>query len=107
VNHLEVLNRANPRAYFDFSFQTVQYSDSGRLLERFLALPMPVHFVYGSRNRGLSYLDQLRASHSVTEIAEADHFPFYDAPDAFADCVRGALEHGRSGKGKGHELRRL
>jgi len=103
VNHLEVLNRANPRAYFDFSFQTVQYSDAGRLLERFLALPMPVHFVYGSRNRELSYLDQIRASPcSVT-----DHFLFYDAPDAFADCVRGALEHGRSGKGKGHELRRL
>lgn len=58
AKHSEVLNRASPRAYFDFSFQTVEYSDRGRLIDRSLALPTPIHFVYGSENRGLSYLNR-------------------------------------------------
>lgn len=91
AKHLEVLNRADPRAYYDYSFQTVEYSDNGRLLDRFLSLPVPVHFVYGSVNRGLTYLPRLRASRcTVTEVEDADHFLFYDAPAAFADCVRRA-----------------
>ena len=91
ARHLSVLNRANPRAYYDFSFQTVQYSDHGELITRFLALPIPIHFVYGSSNRSLSYLPQLRSSRCrVTEIADAGHFLFYDQPVAFAECVRDA-----------------
>ena len=91
AKHLEVLSRADPRAYFDYSFQTVEYSDQEKLLDRFLALPMPLHFVYGSRNSGLTYLPRIRASRcALTEIGDADHFLFYDAPDAFADCVRRA-----------------
>lgn len=93
--HLEVLNRADPRAYFDYSFQTVAYSDNGGLLDRFLSLPVPVHFVYGSGNRGLTYLPRIRASRcTATEIMDADHFLFYDAPEAFADCVRRAAVAG-------------
>lgn len=88
AEHLKVLALANPRAYYDFSFQTVEYSDKGRLLDRFLGLSIPCHFVYGSRNRGLSYLPRLRESScTVTEIDGADHFLFYDAPGDFADCV--------------------
>jgi pimeloyl-ACP methyl ester carboxylesterase len=95
AKHLEVLNRADPRAYYDYSFQTVEYSDNGRLLDRFLSLPVPVHFVYGSANRGLTYLPRLRDSRcTVTEIMGADHFLFYDAPEAFADCVRRAAAAG-------------
>jgi hypothetical protein len=72
AKHLEVLNRADPRAYYDYSFQTVEYSDNGRLLDRFLSLPVPVHFVHGSVNRGLTYLPRLRASRcTVTEVPEA------------------------------------
>jgi pimeloyl-ACP methyl ester carboxylesterase len=89
--HLEVLNRADPHAYFDYSFQTVEYSDHGGLLQRLLSLPVPVHFVYGSENRGLSYLPRIRSSRcAVTEVPDAGHFLFYDNPAAFADCVQGA-----------------
>jgi pimeloyl-ACP methyl ester carboxylesterase len=89
AKHLEVLATANPRAYYDFSFQTVEYSDNGRLFNRFLELPIPQHFVYGSNNRGLTYLPQLRQSScTLTEINGADHFLFYDAPEDFARCVR-------------------
>ena len=91
AEHAKVLELADPRAYYDFSFQTVSYSDSNALLTRFLALPVPIHFVYGSRNRSLSYLPRLRQSRCrVTEIADADHFLFYDQPRAFATCVRDA-----------------
>jgi pimeloyl-ACP methyl ester carboxylesterase len=93
--HLEVLSMADPRAYYDFSFQTVEYSDTGHLLNRFLELPLPRHFVYGSMNRHLSYLPELRRSSCIlTEINDADHFLFYDAPEDFAASVAKAA--GRS-----------
>jgi pimeloyl-ACP methyl ester carboxylesterase len=84
-----VLETASPRAYYDYSFQTVEYSDNGRLLDRFLSLDVAQHFVFGSKNRHLSYLPVLRASSCrVTEIANAGHFVFYDAPEAFAASWR-------------------
>jgi pimeloyl-ACP methyl ester carboxylesterase len=88
AKHLEVLGTAHPRAYYDFSAQIVSYSDEGRLLDRFLALPTRCHFVYGSKNRHLSYLPRLRQSPCVmSEIEGADHFLFYDAPVEFANVV--------------------
>jgi pimeloyl-ACP methyl ester carboxylesterase len=85
AKHLEVLEIAQPQAYYDYSFQTVAYSDHGRLLDRFLALPVARSFVYGSANRSLSYLPRLRESDcTVIEIPNADHFVFYDAPADFA-----------------------
>ncbi len=83
--HLRVLDRANPRAYYDYAFQTVEYSDHGNLLERFLSLPVPRCFLYGSENRHLSYLRRLRESEcTVIEIPNADHFLFYDEPNYYA-----------------------
>jgi pimeloyl-ACP methyl ester carboxylesterase len=91
ARHLEVLRDADTLAYFNYSLGLVQHSDHGRLLDRFLALPVPIHFVYGSANHWLSYLPRLRASRcGMTEVAGADHFLFYDDPAAFAECVQGA-----------------
>ena len=95
--HLEGLAKANPHAYHDYSKQTVDYSDNGKLLERFLTLPMPKCFVYGSENRHLSYLSRLRQSDcAVIEIPNADHFLFYDNPGALAtELANIALEISR------------
>jgi pimeloyl-ACP methyl ester carboxylesterase len=88
VQHLRVLEKANPRAYYDYAFQTVEYSDHGNLLERFLSLPVPKCFVYGSENRHLSYLQRLRGSEcTVVEIPNADHFLFYDEPICYAAAL--------------------
>ena len=88
ASHLTVVQRANPRAYYDNSFQLVKYSDDGNLLDRFLALPMEKYFVYGEENRHLKYLPVLRESSCrVFEVAQANHFPFYDDPKAFADIL--------------------
>lgn len=88
AQHLRVLEKANPRAYYDYAFQTVEYSDHGNLLERFLSLPVPRCFLYGSENRHLSYLQRLReAECTVIEIANADHFLFYDAPNSYGEAL--------------------
>jgi pimeloyl-ACP methyl ester carboxylesterase len=69
------------RAYHAYSFETVIESDSGRLIEEFLGLPIPRLFIYGEANKGLSYLPRLRASDvRVREIPSSAHFMFYDNP---------------------------
>jgi pimeloyl-ACP methyl ester carboxylesterase len=85
LKHLQVLEQANPRAYYDYAFQTVEYSDHGNLVRRFLSLKAPRCFLYGSENRHLSYLQQLRESEcGVMEIPNAGHFLFYDEPSNYA-----------------------
>ena len=85
AQHLKVLAKANPRAYYDFAFQTVEYSDHGNLLQRFFSLPVPTCFLYGSENRHLSYLQRIRESGcTIIEIPNANHFLFYDAPNHYA-----------------------
>ena len=72
----------------DYSFQTVEYSDHGNLLDRFLSLPAPKRFLYGSQNRHLSYLQRLRESECmVIELPHANHFLFYDQPNHYAAAL--------------------
>ena len=89
ARYLATLERgASTRAYYDYAFQMVAYSDRGNLLDRFLALNIPTLFVYGSKNEHLSYLPTLRASScAVARIENADHLPFHDNPDAFAEAL--------------------
>ena len=86
------------RAYYAYSFQTVRESDSGRLLQEFLALPLPRLFLYGDQNKGLSYLSRLRKSSvQVGEIPSAAHFFFYDNPIATFQAIGDFLhEHWRN-----------
>jgi len=71
------------RAYHAYSFQTVKESDAGQLMTEFMSLDLPRLFLYGERNKTLSYLPALRDSDiQVAEIASAGHFLFYDNPVA-------------------------
>jgi pimeloyl-ACP methyl ester carboxylesterase len=71
------------RAYYAYSFETVEKSDSGLLLREFLTLQLPRLFLYGDRNKTLSYLPQLASGGiRVREIPSAGHFLFYDNPIA-------------------------
>ena len=80
IAHNMALN-VDMRAYHAYSFETVAESDSGRLLEEFLALPIPRLFLYGEANQTLAYLPRLRRSAiRVQEIASSAHFLFYDKP---------------------------
>jgi pimeloyl-ACP methyl ester carboxylesterase len=88
AQHLRVLERANPRAYYDYAFQIVEYSHHGNLLERFLNLHVPRCFLYGSENRHLSYLERILESEcSVVEIPNAGHFLFYDEPNYYSAAL--------------------
>ena len=76
------------RAYHAYSFETVRESDSGRLIEEFVRLPLPRLFLYGECNGSLSYLQRLRSSGvQVVEIPAAGHFVFYDNPVATFQAV--------------------
>lgn len=80
IAHNMALN-VDIRGYHTYSFETVAESDSGRLLEEFIGLPIPRLFLYGDVNKGLSYLSKLRASDvRVREIPSSAHFLFYDNP---------------------------
>jgi hypothetical protein len=76
------------RAYHAYSFETVKQSDSGRLLQEFLGLQLPRLFLYGERNKTLSYLPELRGSGiQVAEVPSAGHFLFYDNPMATYQAI--------------------
>jgi pimeloyl-ACP methyl ester carboxylesterase len=84
------------RAYHAYSFEIVKESDSGRLLQEFLSLQLPRLFLYGDRNKTLSYIPQLRSSDvQVTEIPSAAHFLFYDNPIAVYKAI-GDFVHAQS-----------
>ena len=88
ARHLRVLEKANARAYYDYSFQTVEYSDHGNLLNRLLSLPAPKCFLYGSQNHHLSYLPRHRESECIViELPHANHFLFYDEPNHYAAAL--------------------
>lgn len=66
----------------------VALSDHGRLLDRFLALPAPTMFMYGSQNDSLSYLDKLAAEGvELAEISRCAHFPMYSNPTEMWDRI--------------------
>jgi len=87
------LEKANKKAYYDYSPSLVEYSDTGNLLERYLALAIPKLFVYGAENRALSYLPQLtERGCALVEIPASNHFPFHDNPAAFYHTIASFLE---------------
>lgn len=102
IAHNMAMN-TNLDAYYAFSHETVRESDSGRLIEEFLALKMPRLFLYGAANRSLSYLERLRQSEvEVSEIPRSAHFLFYDNPiETFATIGTFVHRHNRSGSGIG------
>ncbi|RAH68574.1 alpha/beta fold hydrolase [Aspergillus aculeatinus CBS 121060] len=66
------------RAIFE---SMVQLSDSGSLLEMFLAFSCPKMFMFGEENAGLSYLPRLeKEGVELALIRESGHFPMYSNP---------------------------
>lgn len=79
ANNLEL--NTNVKSYYNYSFQTVEYSATGKLLDQLIALTIPKIFIYGQKNRSLSYIRALLDNKmNVKEIPKSDHFIFYDNP---------------------------
>ena len=91
---LETLERHSfPKAIYDYCPSLVDYSDNGNLIQRFTQLEIPTIFVYGSENKSLSYIPQLKNKGcQVVEIANSNHFPFYDNPQGFYGVVSNFLQ---------------
>ena len=59
----------------------VQLSDNGKLMDKFLSLPLPRMFMYGIQNQTLSYLNHIKSKGvQLSEISDCGHFPMYSNP---------------------------
>lgn len=79
ANNLQL--NTNVKSYYNYSFQTVEYSATGELLKQFIGLDVPKVFIYGQENSSLSYIPELIKNQvNVKEISGSNHFVFYDNP---------------------------
>ncbi|UCD71423.1 MAG: alpha/beta hydrolase [Syntrophobacterales bacterium] len=86
VDTLEM--NSSPNAFFDYCPSLVSYSDNGNLIQRFTELNIPKIFIYGSENDSLSYILRLKNKGcEVAEIANSNHFPFYDNPQEYYNVI--------------------
>lgn len=86
ANNLQL--NTNVKSYYNYSFQTVEYSATGELLKQFMALSIPKVFIYGNENSSLSYIPELiKNGINVKEISGSNHFVFYDNPKELYDVI--------------------
>jgi hypothetical protein len=86
ANNLEL--NTNIKSYYSYSFQTAEYSATGNLLAQFIDLRIPKVFIYGKKNRSLSYIPTLIANDiNVKELRDSDHFIFYDNPAQLYEVI--------------------
>lgn len=86
ANNLQL--NTNIRSYYNYSFQTVEYSLTGELLQQFMALKIPKVFIYGEENKSLSYIPELIKNEiNVQEVPDSNHFVFYDNPKALYEIM--------------------
>jgi pimeloyl-ACP methyl ester carboxylesterase len=79
---------SSPRAFFDYCPSLVDYSDNGNVMQRFTELRIPKIFIYGSENYWLPSIPQLQNKGcEVVEIANSNHFPFYDNPRDYYEVI--------------------
>ena len=92
--YVDTLERySSAQAIFDYSPSLVDYSDNGNLIQRFTQLEIPKVFIYGSENKGLSYIPHLRERGcEVVEVSKSDHFPFYDNPRDYYRAISNFME---------------
>lgn len=84
---------SSPRAFYDACHQIVDYSDNGDLARRFIELTIPRILLYGSENRSMRHIEELkRKGLGVYEIPNSNHFPFYDNPGEYYKVVVSFLE---------------
>ena len=86
ANNLQL--NTNVTAYYNYCFQTVEYSATGNLLKQFIALNIPKIFIYGQENNSLSYIPELiKKGVNVKEISNSNHFIFYDNPKELYEVI--------------------
>jgi len=78
----------NIKSYHNYSFQTVEYSQSGQLLHDYTALEIPKLFIYGDENHHLSYIPHFKKHNlNIKAISKSNHFMYYDNPKEMYDVI--------------------
>lgn len=91
ANNLEL--NTNIKSYYNYSFQTVEYSATGKLLEQFITMKIPRIFIYGDENKHLSYIPKLiNNGMNIKSISGSNHFIFYDNPKEMYDVIADFIE---------------
>jgi pimeloyl-ACP methyl ester carboxylesterase len=97
ANNLQL--NTNVKSYYNYSFQTVEYSSTGELLNQYLTMQIPRLFIYGRENHSLSYLPKLLQNNlNVKEISGSDHFVFYDNPKELYDAIGEFIDNLNNGE---------
>ena len=76
------LSRCSVQAFHALARSVVDWSDSGQLLDQFLALRIPKMYVYGDENSGYPVLKELSGVPSIA-VRNSGHNPMDDNPDEF------------------------
>ena len=86
---VKTLKKSSPQAFYDYCPSIVQYSDSGEVLKNYINLDIPTLYVYGSENTdNLKFLATMKEHNcEIAEIANSNHFPFYDNPSEFYEVI--------------------
>lgn len=91
ANNLQL--NTNIESYYNYCFQTVEYSGTGELLKQFIEMEIPKVFIYGQENNSLSYIPELiKNDVNVKEISRSNHFIFYDNPKELYDVIGDFVE---------------
>lgn len=86
ANNLQL--NTNIKSYYNYSFQTVEYSATGDLLKQYLTMEIPRVFIYGQENSSLSYIPTLLQNDmNIRQISDSNHFVFYDNPKELYDAI--------------------
>ena len=84
------LDHSDPYAFYRSSESLVAWTDSGDLLERFMALRCRKAYFHGERNAKLAALDRLAGVEKIA-IPRSGHFMMNDHPDGFYASLRSFL----------------
>ncbi len=89
-----LLLNTNVESYYQYSFQTVEYSLTGNLLHQYKSLGIPRLFIYGDENSNLSYLPELiKEGLNVKPVSNSNHFVFYDNPMEMYEIIAGFINN--------------
>ena len=80
------LKRADPAAFYRSACSLVDWTRGSKMLEKFDSVPCSKLFVYGSDNRFLEEVGEIRAE-LIAGIRESGHFVMHDNPEDFYQRV--------------------
>jgi pimeloyl-ACP methyl ester carboxylesterase len=79
---LNTLSKSDPYAFYKSSESLVTWSDSGKLIEMFVKMNIPICYFYGEQNKDIPVIKKLSYIPKI-EISDAGHGMMTDNPSVF------------------------